>query len=77
MGIVRLLLSWYRQQTVQVKWDLYKASGVLCPYLFSVYVDELSDQLGLARVRCTVGNMVANHLLFADDICVSSGQPQY
>ena len=51
-----------------------KARGVLSPYLLAVYLDELSIQLGSARVGCTVRNMVVNHLMFADDICV---QPQY
>jgi len=49
-----------------------KARGVLSPYLLAVYLDELSIQLGSARVGCTVGNMVVNHLKFADDICVFS-----
>jgi len=42
------------------------------PYLFAVFLDELSIQLGSARVGCTVGNMIVNHLMFADDICVFS-----
>ena len=46
-----------------------RQGGVLSPYLISVCLDELSVQLGSARVRCTVGNMVVNHLKFADDIC--------
>jgi len=46
--------------------------GVLSPDLFAVHLDELSDQLGSVRVGCTVGNMVVNHLLFSDDICVFS-----
>ena len=33
-------------------------------------MDELSIQLGSARVGCTVGKMVVNHLKFPDDICV-------
>jgi len=81
--VIRLLLSWYRQQTMQVKWGTNYSSpfavingvrqgGVLSPYLFAVYLDELSIQLGSARVGCTVGNMVVNHLMFADDICVFS-----
>jgi len=49
-----------------------EARGVLRPYLLAVYLDELLDQLGSARVGCTVGNMIANHLMFADDICVFS-----
>jgi len=40
---------------------------VLNLYLFAVYLDELSDQLGSARVGCTVGNMFVNYLIFADD----------
>jgi len=35
-------------------------------------MDELSDQLGSARVECTLGNVVVNHLIFAIDICVFS-----
>ena len=83
MCIVRLLLSWYRQQTMQVKWGSNYSSPftvtngvrqgrVLSPYLFAVYLNELSIQLGSARVGCSVRNMVVNHLLFADDICVFS-----
>ena len=83
MCIVRLLLSWYRQQTMQVKWvtnysspftvtNVVRQGEVLSPYLSAVCLDELSIQLGSARVRCTVGNMVVNRLMFADDICVFS-----
>jgi len=43
--------------------------GVLSPYLIDVYLDELSNHLGSSRVGCTVGNMIVNHLMFADYIC--------
>jgi len=83
MCIVRLLLSLYRQKTMQVKWGTNYSSpftvtngvrqgGVLSPNLFAVYLDELSIQLGSARVGCTVANMVVNHLKFAVGICVFS-----
>ena len=60
MCIVRLLLSWYRQQTMQGKWGTNYSSpftvtngvrqgGILSPYLFAVYLDELSIQLGSAK----------------------------
>jgi len=39
---------------------------VLSPYLFAVYLDELSEQLDSAKGGCTVGDMVVNHLMFAD-----------
>jgi len=68
---------------MQVKWGTNYSShftvtngvrqgGVLSPYLFAVYLDELSEQLGSAKVRCTVGNMVVNQPMFVDDICVFS-----
>jgi len=83
MCIVRLLLNWYRQQTMPVKWGTnysfaftvtngVRQGGFLSPYVFAVYLDELSIQLGSAKVGCTVGNMVVIHLMFADDICVFS-----
>ena len=45
---------------------------MLSPYLLAVYLDELSDQLGSARVGCTVRNMVVNRLMLVDDIYVFS-----
>jgi len=61
MCIVRLFLSWCRQQIILVKWGAKylfpftvtngtRHGGVLRPYVFAVYLDELSDQLGSARV---------------------------
>jgi len=44
-----------------------RQGGVLRPYLFAVYLNELSIQLGSARVGCTVGNVVVNKLIFAGD----------
>jgi len=66
MCIVRLRISW-RQQAMQAKWSANFSSpftitngvrkeGVPSLYLFAVYLDELSNQLGLAKVGCTVGN---------------------
>jgi len=61
MCTVRLLLSWYRQQTMHVKWGTkyscpvavasgVRQGGVLSRYLFAAYLDAISDQLGSARV---------------------------
>jgi len=58
---------------MQVKWgtnfsshftvtNRVRQGGILSPYLFVVYLDELSNQLGAARVVFTMGNMVVNHL---------------
>ena len=67
MCIVRLLMCWYRQQTLQVKCDTSFSSAfvvingvrqkrVLSPCLFPVYLVELSDELCLGRVGCIVGH---------------------
>ena len=45
-----------------------KTKGLLSPYLLTVCLDELSMQLRTTREGRTVGNMVVNHLLFADDL---------
>ena len=44
----------------------------MSPYLFAVYLHELWDQLGSARVGCTTEIISVNYLIFADDICVFS-----
>ena len=53
---MRLLKHWYKEQTMQIKRgkhfsELFHVSngagqgGVLSPYLFSVYLDDLSNEL--------------------------------
>jgi len=49
-----------------------EARGVLSSYVFALYLDVLSIQLGSARVGYTGGNMVVDHPMFAHDICVFS-----
>ena len=56
MCFVRLLKHWYEEQTMQIKWgkhfsELFHVShgvrkgGVLSPYLFAFYLDDLSNEL--------------------------------
>jgi len=42
---------------------------VLSPYLFAVYVDDLSVELNNIKAGCYIGEVLLNHLMFADDIC--------
>ena len=77
---VRLLLYWYQSQCMQVSWCGVKSfaftisngvrqGGVLSPYLFSVYVDQLlSKSLNAVRSGCYVGKICIDHIFFADDI---------
>jgi len=77
----RLLKHWYKEQTMQIKWgkhfsELFHVSngvrqgGALSPYLFAVYLDDLSNELNNIKAGCYIGEVLVNHLMFADDICV-------
>ena len=41
--------------------------GILSPYLFCVYMDDLSIKLNDIKVGCTIGTTLINHLMYADD----------
>ena len=40
------------------------------PYLFAVYLDDLSNELNNIKAGCYIGEVLLNHLMFADDICM-------
>jgi len=42
----------------------------LSPYLFAVYSDDLSIELNNTRAGCYIVEVLLNHLMFADDICI-------
>ena len=47
-----------------------RQGGVLSPYLFALYLNDLSTNLNAIKSGCVVGNALVNHLFFADDICL-------
>ena len=47
-----------------------RQGGVLSPYFFAVYLDDLSNELNNIKAGCYIGEILLNHLMFADDICV-------
>ena len=76
---IRLLLSMYTNQKLQVKWNNCKShkfnvtngvrqGGVLSPRLFSVYVDELLEKLKINGAGCHIGHYYVGALGYADDI---------
>ena len=84
--IVRILLYWYVNQTMYVRWgDILSApfnvsngvrqGGILSPYLFNVYMDDLSVELNNCTYGCLVGNKIVNHLMYADDLVIFSPSP--
>ena len=46
-----------------------RKGGILSPYLFSLYMDDLSDELNAVQARCFVGSRSINHLMYTDDLC--------
>ena len=76
---VRLLLSMYIKQKLQVKWNNHishkfsvtngvRQGGVLSPFLFSVYMDELLVTLKNNGVGCHMGHHYVGAFGYADDI---------
>ena len=45
-----------------------RQGGIMSPLLFNFYVNDLSEQLQKLPVGCCCGDMVVNHLMYADDI---------
>ena len=81
MCFVRLLKHWYKEQTMQIKCGKHfsepfhvsngvRQGGVLSPCLFAVDLDDLSKELNNIEAGCYISEVLLNHLMFADDICV-------
>ena len=62
-AVVKLLISQYEAQKFHVRWGTslsdgfsvtngMRQGGILSPYLFNVYIDELSDRLGMSGIVC-------------------------
>ena len=65
MYIIRILICWYTSQIMYVRWNNtmstgfnvsngVRQGGILFPYLFCIYVDELSKMLNNVHVGCFV-----------------------
>ena len=66
-----------------VKWGTTSSQGftvsngvrqgsILSPFLFNVYMDELSTILNQHSIGCFIGGRKINHLMYADDLVLVS-----
>ncbi len=49
-----------------------RQGGILSPYLFNVYVDEMSEELKKCNVGCNLNGHLINHIMYADDLVLIS-----
>ena len=83
LKLTNFLLIWFTKQRFQVKWgniisDSFlvqkgvRQGGILSPYFFALYVNNLSQQLNSCRYGLTIMGKLINHLIYADDFCLLS-----
>ena len=79
--IVKLLAFWYSEQVICVQWGScfsstfsvsngVKQGGIVSPFLFNVYMNDLSVCLTSAEVGCNLNSLFINHFIYADDMCI-------
>ena len=49
-----------------------KQGGILSPMLFNIYLNDLSVLLNNSNIGGKIGGILANHLSYADDMCLIS-----
>ena len=77
--LVDFFLNWFIQQRFYIRWGNCWSSGfavdqgvrqggILSPYFFAIYVDELSRRLNNSKIGLSVLGKMMNHLLYAHDV---------
>ena len=78
--LVRFIMYWYKNQMITIKWNNVfsrcfsitngvRHNGILSPYLFNIYMDQLSIKWNQLNIGCCIGDKWLNNLMYADDIC--------
>ena len=83
VNIVKILIYWYANQQVNVRWknsvtecfqmvNGTRQGSVLSPYLFGIYMRDVSASVTTSGVGCYIGSMSCTIILYADDIVLLS-----
>ena len=73
--VVKLLIYWYAKQEINIRWknivtDSFqmrngtRQGSALSPYLFCLYMRDVSEAVAGSRVGCHIGNISCNILLY-------------
>jgi len=84
--LIRLLMSWYKDQRMCVRWDGsfldsfcvsngVRQGGVLSPILFTIYVDDLLEDLSKLGIGCYWDSLFAGSVCYADDLVLLAPSP--
>ena len=84
--LVRFFMTWYKDQQMNVRWEKsvsdgfyvsngVRQGGVLSPILFTIYMDDLLDQLSQLGVGCFWESHYAGALCYADDLVLLAPSP--
>jgi exonuclease III len=84
--IVRLIYTWYTQQNFIIRWgntlsqgfnvsNGVRQGGILSPYFFNLYINDLSVCLTKREVGCFINDTCVNHLIYADDAVLIAPSP--
>ncbi len=74
-------MFWYSQQTMIVRWGDVSSGpfnvsngvcqgGILSPFVFNVYMDELSSHLNICKTGYIISNMMLYHIIYADYLII-------
>lgn len=83
VALVETLKNWYGSLRCSVRWNSVlsesfaihcgvRQGGILSPYLFAIYVDDLIDQIRKSGHGLRIGSVVIGCVAYADDIAVLS-----
>jgi hypothetical protein len=83
VGIINMLRCWYEKVNSAVRWGTevskhvklsagVRQGGVLSPFLFAVYVNDVLSHLADSKLGCFIKCTCLNSFMYADDLILIS-----